>query len=67
MTGFSAANATALTESSFAAEIGIAVAKKALDNQKQQGEAAISLLDTASQVARQPIQPNKGTALDVTA
>ena len=32
----------------------------------QQGEAAISLLEAASQIANQPIQPGKGEAIDVT-
>lgn len=67
MTGITAADASALTQSTIAADIGVAVAKKSLDNQKQQGAAVLALLDTASQVARQPIQPNKGTAIDVTA
>jgi len=67
MTGITAADASALTQSTLAADIGTAVAKKSLDHQKQQGAAVLSLLDTAAQTAAQPIQPGKGIDLDVTA
>lgn len=66
MTGITAADASALTQSTLAADIGMAVAKKSLDHQKQQGAAVLSLLDTAAQTATQPIQPGKGIDLDVT-
>ncbi|MEM1108290.1 MAG: putative motility protein [Planctomycetota bacterium] len=66
MSSFSAADATALTQSTIAADIGVAVARKSLDNAKQQGAAAISLLEGAAQIANQPIQPGKGEAIDVT-
>lgn len=67
MTAFTAADASALTQASIASDINFAVAKKSLDNTRQQGAAAIALLDAASQVAKQPIQPGKGIDLDVTA
>lgn len=66
MTEFNAAAATALTQSTLAADLSIAVAKKSLDHQKQQGAAAIALLDTAAQIATQPIQPGKGLGIDIT-
>ncbi|MEM9419595.1 MAG: YjfB family protein [Planctomycetota bacterium] len=66
MSSFSAADASVLTQSSIAAEVSIAVAKKSLDHQKQQGAAALSLLDAASQIAAQPIDPSKGLSIDVT-
>lgn len=66
MTDFSAADASALAQSSIQADVAIAVAKKAQDHQKQQGAAALALLDAAAQVAAQPIDPAKGLALDIT-
>jgi len=64
---FSAADATAISHATLQSDVAIAVAKKSLDHQKQQGAAALSLLDAASQVSTQPYHPNKGKLLDVTA
>ncbi len=47
-------------------QIGVAVAKKSLDAAKQQGQAAISLLESAVQVQQQSLNPNVGRSLDVT-
>ena len=66
MTDFTAADATALTQARFAADVSTAVSKKLLDQQKQQGQAALSLLDAAAQISRQPIHPGKGLTLDTT-
>lgn len=46
--------------------IGVAVAKKSLDAAKQQGQAAISLLEGAVQMQQQSLNPNVGRNLDVT-
>ncbi len=67
MTDFTVADATALTQATFANDVAVAVSKKILDQQKQQGAAALSLLDTAAQISRQPIDPAKGMTLDTTA
>ena len=66
MTDFTAADATALTQASYAADVAVAVSKKILDQQKQQGAAALSLLDTAAQISQQPVHPGKGLTLDAT-
>ena len=66
MTDFTAADATALTQASYAADVAVAVSKKILDQQKQQGAAALSLLDTAAQISSQPVHPGKGLTLDAT-
>jgi hypothetical protein len=67
MTAINAADASALTQSTIQADVAIAVAKKSQDQQKQQGEAALALLDSAAQVANLSIDPNKGQAIDTLA
>jgi hypothetical protein len=67
MTNFTAADATALSQATLAADLSIAVAKKVQDQQKQQGAAALALLDAAAQLASPPIHPGKGQTLDATA
>ena len=60
-----AADATAITQSQQQSDIAIAVARKNLDVQEQQGAAAISLLQDAASLAKQgPITPGKGLAID---
>jgi hypothetical protein len=46
--------------------VGVAVAKKSMDAAKQQGQAAISLLESAAQIQQQSLNPNVGRNLDVT-
>lgn len=52
-------------------EVGIRVARKALDHQKQQGEAAVALLQVAAVVAKSAPVPDGhggiGSVIDVTA
>lgn len=57
--------ATNLSQINTANSIDIAVAKKVLDAQKQQGDAAVQLLEAAAQTA-QPSEPTHGGVLDVT-
>jgi hypothetical protein len=47
-------------------EVGMAVAKKSLDATKQQGQAAISLLESAAQIQKMSLNPSVGRKLDVT-
>ena len=49
----SAASLTALTQSATASEISMRVAKKAMDATKAEGQAAISLLESAVQFQKQ--------------
>ena len=68
MTSFTAADATAINQGQLAAEIGIAIAKKTLDHQRQQGQAALSLLDAARSLGPGPTgpsHPDKGHRIDV--
>lgn len=46
--------------------IGMAVAKKSMDATKQQGAAAISLLEGAAQMQKMSLNPNVGKTIDVT-
>ena len=62
-----AAYASSLSHSQLQQEVGMRVAKKSLDAAKQQGQAAISLLQSAAQVQKQAMEPGKGVHLDVTA
>jgi len=66
MNQFTATDATAITQAQAAVDLSTAVAKKSLDNQKLQGAAAISLLETAAQISKQPIHPGRGGTLDAT-
>jgi len=62
----SAADATAIQQSQTRNQVQTTVARKVLDNQKLQGQAALSLLDGAAQLAKQgPITPDKGLSVDV--
>ncbi|MEM6551883.1 MAG: YjfB family protein [Planctomycetota bacterium] len=70
--GVSASGASALTSAQVQSQVGVSVAKKALDQAKAQGDAAVSLLDAAAQtqkamVERVSIEPFKGTMIDVIA
>lgn len=70
--GVSAAGASALTSAQLQSQVGVSVAKKTLDQAKANGEAAVSLLDSAAQtqkamVERVSIEPYKGTMIDVVA
>lgn len=58
-----ASYATALSQAQLGQQVSTAVLKKSLDATKQQGQAAIALLEAAAQVAR-PSEPGKGVALD---
>ncbi len=62
---FTAADATALSQATLAADVSTAVAKKAQDHQKQQGQAALALMDVAASVAAGPVHPGKGLGLDL--
>ena len=64
MSTFSAADASAITQAQVRADVQIAVAKKMQDHQKQQGQAALSLLDAAAKVSTPPAHPGKGLNLD---
>lgn len=48
-----AAYATNLSHTQLKQQVGYAVARKSLDAAKQQGQAAIQLLESAAQVSRQ--------------
>ena len=63
----SAADASALSQVRLASQVSTAVARKALDQQKQQGQAALDLLTAAAEIATGPVHPGKGQVLDVTA
>lgn len=65
MSQFTAADATAISQARFASDVGYAVARKSLDHQKQQGAAAIALLDAAASIAQGPSHPDKGHRIDV--
>jgi hypothetical protein len=67
MTDFTAADATAITQARVQTDVATAVAQKRQDQQKLQGQAVLSLLDAAAQVAQQPTHPGKGLTLDATA
>ena len=60
------ATASAIQQTQTDEQVQTAVAKKVLDNQKFQGQAAISLLEGAASLAnRGPITPGKGLSVDV--
>jgi len=62
----SAADASAIQQTQTREQVQTAVAKKVLDNQKFQGQAALSLLEGAASLAKQgPITPGKGLSVDV--
>lgn len=64
----SAADASAFQSSQTQAQVQTAVARTILDNTELQGQAAISLLEGAADVARQgPITPGKGENVDTRA
>ena len=48
----SASNFSAIKQSQVKEEVGTAVAKKAMDVHKQQGQAALSLLEGAAEMAK---------------
>ena len=63
----SAASASAFTRANVQTEVAYAVAKKSLDAQEQQGEAALALLNDAAALAKRgPSAPGKGVRIDVT-
>lgn len=57
--------ATAITNADYASRISTAVARKAMDSAKQQGDAAVALLQSAVKNAPQPAVVDG--RLDVTA
>lgn len=61
--------ASGMQQAQLGHQVGIAVARKTLDSMKQQGQAAISLLDQAASVQQNVIRsdPHKGTMIDVVA
>ena len=63
--------ATGLAQSSLSNNVSVAVARKSLDSQKQQGEAAVQLLEGAVKLAEQcsgdASGPSPSGRLDVTA
>lgn len=61
-----AASISGMQQAQLAQQVSYAVAGKLKDVQQQQGEAAISLLQQAAEVAR-PVEPGKGAAIDVVA
>lgn len=56
---------TAITAAQTQQAIGVAVARKSMDAAKQQGQAAISLLEGAAQIQKMSLNPNVGRKLDV--
>lgn len=63
-----AAAGTALSSAQLGNEIATKVAVKAQDISKQQGQAALSLLESAMEVQQQSIaRANAGKGLDITA
>ncbi len=61
-----AATATALSQVQLQNNVAVAVARKAMDAQKAQGDAAIQLLQAAAQAASPGASPDGiGTRLDV--
>lgn len=63
---FTAADATAISQAQVQSQVQFAVARTALDSQKLQGQAAISLLQGAADLSQQgPINPGKGISVDV--
>jgi hypothetical protein len=59
-----AAYATGLKQAQLGEQVAMRVAKKGLDAAKQQGEAAMALLQAAADVAQQ-LEPGKGNHLNV--
>jgi len=49
-----AQTATAIQQSQVKNEVGVAVAKKTLDAQKQQGDAAVQLIESAARISKSP-------------
>lgn len=63
-----AAALSSIQQNAVSAEVSTRVARKALDVAEQQGDAAISLLEQAAELAKQlSFEPNKGSQIDVTA
>jgi len=62
-----AASASAFKQQQVAQEVGVRIAAKTLDVAKQQGAAAISLLESAAEFATAPVASHKGQRLDVSA
>lgn len=60
-----ASHATNMSHAQLKEQIGYAVARKSLDAAKQQGQAALTLLDAAAQVGQQASEPGKGTQVDI--
>lgn len=61
-----AAFATEQSHSQLKQSVAIKVARTAMDAAKAEGQAAISLLQAAAEVAQRSVEPGKGGALDVT-
>lgn len=56
---------SSFTQSQTALQVAMAVAKKSLDATEAQGEAALKLLDVASEIQQQSLEPHKGQRLNV--
>lgn len=72
MSAISASSISAFQQATLRNEVQTRVARKAQDVAKQQGQAAISLLEGAAQLQQQQVQtfsvePHKGHALDLLA
>jgi hypothetical protein len=61
--------ASGMQQAQIGQQIGVAIARKGLDAMKQQGQAAVSLLEQAAEVQQNVIRadPHKGHMLDVIA
>lgn len=63
--------ASAISAQRLSSEVGIRVARKMLDTQKQQGQAAVALIQAAAEVAKSaapgPSAPGLGSVIDLTA
>ncbi len=72
MSGVSPTATSQFQQAQLLSQVQTAVAKKGLDVQRQQGDAAVALLEQAaqlqqSQVQRMSVEPFKGASLDVIA
>ncbi len=62
-----AALGTAMSQQSLSGQVSMRVARKTLDAQQQQGDAAVAMLDAATKLAQELAQKPAPGRLDVTA
>lgn len=62
-----AALGTSMSQQSLSSEVSARVARKSLDAQQQQGDAAVAMLDAATKLAQELAQKPAPGRLDVTA